>query len=369
MKKKVLFILHLPPPIHGAAMVGQYLMESKSINETFEADFINLTTAFDLEKMGKFSTRKVSSLLRIQFKVTKALLQRKYDLCYVSLNAKGSGFYKDFLVVVLLKLFGKKIVYHFHNRGVATMQHKKINHWLYQYTFRNTSSILLSPLLYSDLKKYVTKENLFYCSNGIPVTHEKQRTDKSGNSLSVCQILFLSNMIVEKGVYVLLAACKRLKEENIPFVCHFVGAWTEVTEDQLQEAVNHLGLERQIMLHGKKTGAAKAAFLRDADIFVFPTFYHNECFPLVNLEAMQFSLPIITTTIGGIPDMIIDGKTGYLVPPQDDRLLAVKIAELIHDPVKRRKMGVAGRSLYEERFTLEKFESNIKNVLNAVIAN
>lgn len=367
MKKKILFILHLPPPIHGAAMVGQYLKESKLINENFEADYVNLTTAFDLDKMGKFSSRKITSLLKIQYNVIKALLQKKYDLCYVTLNAKGSGFYKDFLVLILLKLFKKNIVYHFHNRGVATMQHKKVNHWLYRYTFNNTNSILLSPLLYSDIKKYVRRENVFYCSNGIPKANVNVGDGYFKDAERVCQILFLSNMVVEKGVYILLTACKRLKEKNVPFICHFVGAWTEITEAQLKAQITQYGLEQQVFFYGKKTGADKAAFFRNADIFVFPTFYHNECFPLVNLEAMQFSLPIITTTIGGIPDMVIDGKTGYLIPPNDVVLLTERLDFLISNRALRQTMGMAGRKLYEQHFTLEKFEMNINNVLSKVI--
>ena len=369
MRKKVLFILHLPPPIHGAAMVGQYLKESKIINKTFDADYINLTTAFDLDNMGKFSLGKITSLFQIQYKVVNYLLHKRYDLCYVSLNAKGSGFYKDLLVVMLLKLFGKKIVYHFHNRGVATAQNRKINDWLYRYAFNNTSSILLSPLLYTDIKRYVKEKNVFYCANGIPAVSLNDSTGEAEVSTTVCQILFLSNMIKEKGVYVLLDACKTLSDRNIPFVCHFVGAWTEVTEEELKGKVAELNLTRQVHLHGKKTGAAKEAYLQNADIFVFPTSYHNECFPLVNLEAMQFSLPVISTTVGGIPDMVTDGKTGYLIPPNNASVLAEKLVYLINNPSVRESMGAQGRKLYEARFTLEKFETNMQNILSDVMAN
>ena len=352
-------------------MVGQYLKESKSVNENFEADYINLTTAFDLEKMGRFSMRKVTSVLTIQAKVIRCLMQKRYDLCYVSLNAKGSGYYKDLLVVILLKLFRKKIIYHFHNRGVATMQHKKINHWLYRYTFNKTSSILLSPLLYADVKKYVKEKDVFYCANGIPASDltESLINEKRLRSSTGCRILFLSNMIPDKGVYVLLEACKILKAKNIAFICDFVGAWTEVSEEELQAHTQKLGLAEQVVFHGRKTGAAKAAFLQNADIFVFPTFYHNECFPLVNLEAMQFSLPVISTMVGGIPDMVVDGKTGYLIPTNNSILLAEKLACLINDPATRRAMGAEGRKRYEQHFTLEKFELNMSNILNAAIEN
>ena len=66
---------------------------------------------------------------------------------------------------------------------------------------------------------------------------------------------------------------------------------------------------------------------------LFSTFYHNECFPLVLLEAMEHGLPCISTTEGGIPGIVDDGKTGFLVPKHDVAVLADKILLLLNDSV------------------------------------
>ena len=97
---------------------------------------------------------------------------------------------------------------------------------------------------------------------------------------------------------------------------------------------------------------------------LFPTFYHNECFPLVLLEAMEHGLPCISTTEGGIPGIVDDGKTGFLVPKHDAVALADKIEMFIRDTDLRHKMGSAGREKFEREFTLEVFEKRMVEILS-----
>lgn len=118
-----------------------------------------------------------------------------------------------------------------------------------------------------------------------------------------------------------------------------------------------------ITYYGKKFGDNKENFFNDADIFVFPTYYPNECFPLVLLEAMQHGLPCISTKEGGIPDIIQDGRTGLLVGRRNSKDLAEKIAWMIDHPTERTAMGIAGCRLYRNKFTLLAFENMFANIL------
>lgn len=100
---------------------------------------------------------------------------------------------------------------------------------------------------------------------------------------------------------------------------------------------------------------------------LFPTFYHNECFSLVLLEAMEHGLPCISTTEGGIPGIVDDGKTGFLVPKHDVAALADKIQLLLNDSVLRSNMGKAGREKFEKEFTLEVFEKRMTWILEHIV--
>jgi|SRR5690554_631972 len=94
---------------------------------------------------------------------------------------------------------------------------------------------------------------------------------------------------------------------------------------------------------------------------------HNETFGLVNLEAMQFCLPVVSSFEGGIPDVVEDGVTGYLVPQKNVELLASKLEDLILDSSLRIRMGRAGRQKYLNEFTLERFETRLKQILDDIL--
>ncbi len=121
---KVLFILHMPPPVHGASMVGKYIHDSKIINNAFECHYLNLALAKDLDDIGKGGIRKLKEFYKQLKQIRKQTKLIVPQLCYVTPNAKGGAFYKDFFVVMLLKMMRQNIVVHYHNKGIATRQNR-----------------------------------------------------------------------------------------------------------------------------------------------------------------------------------------------------------------------------------------------------
>lgn len=369
MKSKILFIMHMPPPVHGAAMVVQYIHDSKLINGEFDCHYINLTTAKNLQDIGKVGMRKLFNFFKLLKKIRYEVKEVKPQLVYVTPNACGGAFYKDFVVVQMLKRLGCQVVVHYHNKGVATRQKKWLDNVLYKRFFKGIKVILLSECLYEDVKKYVKRDDVFVCGNGIPSAAIESCVSApivvASPEDKIPHLLFLSNLLISKGVVVLLDSLKVLKEKGCRFVCDFVGGETvEMDAAMFQAEVVKRGLEGMVVYHGRKYGKDKEAFLNAADIFVFPTFYHNECFPLVLLEAMEHGVACISTTEGGIPGIIDDGKTGFLVPKHDAVALADKIEMFIRDTDLRYKMGEAGREKFEREFTLELFEKRIVEILN-----
>ena len=168
MKKNILFILHLPPPTHGSSMVGKYIQDSKQINTLFVTKYINLGTSKSIKDIGKNPLSKIVSYLNIILQTLKHLLKFKPDMVYLAITAKGIGFYKDFVVAFIIKLFRVQLVLHFHNKGVKLHQDKKIDNFLYKAVFKNAKVILLSNFLYTDIQKYVCEQNVYYCANGVP---------------------------------------------------------------------------------------------------------------------------------------------------------------------------------------------------------
>ena len=361
---KILFVLHYPPPVHGSSMVGLQIKESKFINETFDCKYINLGTSNTINEIGRRKAIKLFRYFKIIWHLLENITLYRPDFCYFSISSKGAAFYKDSLLILIVKLLGIKLIYHFHNKGVSLRQDKFLDDFLYQLVFKNSNVILLSKHLHYDINKYVNKEQVYYCPNGISDINERQVPNEGK---TIVDILFLSNLMESKGIFILLEACELLKNKKLPFHCTIVGGIGDISEQYLRSRLLKMDLENCVYYMGKKFGKDKEKVFLDADIFVHPTL--DDCFPLVLLEAMQYSLPIVSTFEGGIPDIVDNGTTGYLIDQRNSIDLANKIEVLIKNPELRRQMGNAGKKKYKAEFTIDIFEHKIVEILHQIMRN
>lgn len=428
--KKILFITPLPPPVHGSAMVSQYIKDSRLVQETFDCDFVNLSTSRRMDEIGKGGVKKLLRFVGAYLALLWKLLTRRYDLCYLAITCHDKGFLKDAPFVLLCKLFGRRVMIHQHNKGMSGCVDRWPYRWLLPLVYRNTTVMLLSWRLYPDIERVVKREQVVVCANGIPkvtinderltlnedshpegntelstlnAKQELSHTDSTDYTESIsCQreldtitqntpccarvglpdgnskpstlnskpekearLLFLSNLIPSKGVYVLLDACRMLRERGVPFACDFVGGETkEIDRAAFENAVHERALEGMVCYQGPKYGEEKERYWQKADVFVQPTY--EDCFPLTIVEAMQHGKPVVSTDEGAVPDLVKDGVNGFVCPRQDAHALADALERLITDPALRRQMGEAGYARYKELYTLEAFERRFVKCLVAV---
>lgn len=360
----VLFLGQLPPPVHGVSLMNSYLLNSELIKCNFNIDVIGLQFETSLNQLGKFSIKKVLKAFDYGFKIAKHNLRTKPDLVYFTLVPTGFAFYRDAFYVILLKLFNLKIVLHLHGKGIEeNSRNNRIKEKLYTWILRRTHVICLSEKLSEDIKK-VYKSTPFIVPNGIEVqpyfNPEIQKTDNK-----VLRILYLSNYIKSKGILILVEALAILKSRGYQFHARFVGAPFDVTVELLQDHLRKYTLENFAEIVGPLNGDEKLTEYKRADIFVFPTYF--EAFGLVNLEAMQYSLPVISTYEGSIPDVVINNETGFLVEKQNPQMLADKISVLLNDQKLRVSMGKKGYERFIGHYTLQHFESNINTIFQTVV--
>lgn len=362
MKKyKILFILHYPPPVHGAAVVGQYIKESKFINNEFQSKYFNLSTSVSIEDIGKQGLKKWFRYFGLVIRFIITGLFWRPNLVYITLTSHGLGLWKDSIIVVLCRLLRLKHVFHFHNKGVSNYvkKNKRANK-LYRFVFKKANVILLSPLLYPDISNYISVNKVMYCANGIPKYPNTIIQNNIDNN-SIIKLLFLSNLIESKGLWDLLDACKILLDKNINFTCDIIGGEGDISMVALENRINLLSLHDKVKYLGKKYGEEKFNAFSNSKIFIHPT--HDDCFPLVLLEAMQYGLPVISTYEGAIPKIVENNKTGFLVEKKNPEELAYKIEFLINNQDLRIKMGVTGKEKFNNQFTLEIFENNLTTIL------
>jgi len=121
--------------------------------------------------------------------------------------------------------------------------------------------------------------------------------------------------------------------------------------NEMKKLINYaekLGVRSNILFTGYFPDAKLPKLYQAADIFAFSTFYEN--LPFAVLEALSSSLPVVTTKVGGIPEMIDDGKDGFLVPPANSAVLSDRILYLIEHPTDASEMAFQARKTVENRF-------------------
>ena len=151
-------------------------------------------------------------------------------------------------------------------------------------------------------------------------------------------ILFVGRLRLRKGVEVLLHALASLREQGIPAPVEIVGDGERRV--QLEQLSERLGLEDQVTFVGRLDARGVAAKLECSRALAVPSLY--EGMPLVILEAMSRGTPVVASAVSGIPEVVVDGETGWLVPSRDVSALAVALREVWQEPEECSRRGLAG---------------------------
>ena len=164
-----------------------------------------------------------------------------------------------------------------------------------------------------------------------------------------------------KGQAVLLEACSLLAGRNIPFHCKIIGEGK--LRSQLQAMIEQKHLDQAVELVGARTQSEVARLLAEANCYVQPSIVmpsgKMEGIPVSLMEAMACRLPVVATAISGIPELVIDGFTGWLVPPGDAGALANALTSVHKDPKEAARRAENGRQWAADHFDLEKNVSNL----------
>lgn len=143
-----------------------------------------------------------------------------------------------------------------------------------------------------------------------------------------------------------------------------VAFWEQSYEDELRGLAEELGISASVHWLGFREDVPD--LLRLSDLLVLPSI--NEPFGRVLIEGMAVGLPVVATASGGVPEIVVDGQTGLLVPPEEVDALADAIASLLTDPTRARAMGAAGRARAVERFDVRRVARQVQAVYEDILA-
>jgi len=159
------------------------------------------------------------------------------------------------------------------------------------------------------------------------------------------RLLAVGRLVAQKGIDVLLDALARPGLETVELDVVGDGGWRGALEGQAAA----LGMAGRVRLHGWLDRSVLAEIYRAADVFVLPS--RDEGMPNVVLEAMASGLPVVASAVAGARELVVEGSTGFLVPPEEPGALADALLRLTGDPALRAALGGRGRRRVEEHFS------------------
>jgi len=172
-------------------------------------------------------------------------------------------------------------------------------------------------------------------------------------------LTFVGRLAPPKDPFALLEAVKKLPEGVLLLVGD--GELRPLVERSIRE----LGLVDRVRLLGQRSDIPR--ILAASNIFVLSSRW--EGLPYTIIEAMMAGLPVVATEVGGVPELVEDGVTGFLIPPRDPEALAEALQKLIADPELRRRMGQAGREKALKEFTLDRMLRETERVYREVLGS
>ncbi|MFC1620950.1 glycosyltransferase [Candidatus Omnitrophota bacterium] len=288
----------------------------------------------------------VKSLLTF---VAKLVFDRTIKIIHICSASRGS-FYRKAIILILSKLFKKATVFHihgggfhlFHNRGTA------LRRFFVRKILAVTDSIIvLSESCRLDIEGITENRNIKVIPN--PIDTSDFVSIRGSRDHSNLNVFTAGRLYWLKGTYDILDIIPRVLKE-VPGVKFCFAGDGDV--EKVRQIVRDKGIEKNVFLPGwlDKDGLVKR--LQDSSIFLLPSY--TEGLPVAMLEAMASGLPVVSTRVGGIPELVEDGVNGFLVEPGEKQKLGDKIIELLKDADLRDKMSKNNTDKIDSLFRLDR---------------
>ena len=371
VRKKLLLIGPLPPPLAGPEMVTLTFTESEMLREKYVITHINTTVRQSNDVKGKLDIVMILAFVSYLYRLIYQLIITRPDyILYCPTSATLKGWVRDGMTL-LIGGFSRARIFMLFQGGHFRYFHDSLGkrprgiiRWLLNRAHRVLVQADILKFQFEGIvpdAKIATLHNFigdkFYASFD-NVNRERETPEVN--------ILFIGHLSFAKGYCDLLKTVPVLsRKHDVKFM--IMGARTgvernvfynqvtgeritpEQPDDVYREYIVGQGLEDSVVFLGDKVfGEDKLRIFRDADIFVLPSY--SESFSMSLLEAMAAGLPVVVTGVGAVPEIIDDGTIGYIIQPSDTGMLADRLESLISDAALRLEMGRKSRDLCRERF-------------------
>lgn len=255
----------------------------------------------------------------------------KYKIAHIH-SASFSDFFRCSIFVMLMKALGKKVVLHIHGAKFEEF-YKSRSKAVSSVCNHADATATVSTHFVSFLRNNNLGRKVFYIPNSIDDYSPVRKPKTSEGPLILSYFGALDD---RKGIFETIEAIGRNKQQFEGKIELHIGGIGEMT--RMEHLISQYGISDMIKYHGWLDADGKNRLLQKSDVFVHPSIF--ESFGISILEAMNYGLPIITTDVGGITDLVSDGENGITVNPRNVDDISEAIEWMLAHPVERSEMGI-----------------------------
>lgn len=356
-QESICVIGQFPPPIHGLSMALQCLIES-DLRDKYNFEIV------DIKNNKKF----INNLIRIATCRSNAY--------YLTIAQSKLGNIRDLVILSLIHLKKKPCIVHLHGGyyGVLQQTLSSIQRKCNQVIMGKVDiGIVLSHSLKSMFMNVIHDSKIRVVFNAVEESSMMADEELQEKMNQVCEgplkLLYLSNFIPSKGYLDFIEAIKFVKDAgNTNFRAYFAGVFfEEATKNDFFETLKQYELENYVLYLGVVNGKEKADILKEAHVFVLPTYYEKEGQPISIIEAMANGMTVISTNHAAIPDMIQDNVNGFIVNKKQPKEIADKIEMIMNNRRILQKIALVNRKEVKDNYMIQRYISNLESVFEEVL--
>jgi glycosyltransferase involved in cell wall biosynthesis len=365
----VIVVGPLPPPFMGPA-IGTEMVRSAFVSAGATAVHVNTqdrrTGESFVDQIGSFDLRNAWLAILHICQLAARVLRHSADVVYIPIAQNRLGYLRDVALMSTARLLRRDIVVHLRGSELQKFVHQSspAERWVVRRTLGWARlAIVLTPDLRGEFEGLVPLERTAVLENAITDPWpegldgvSEERRERADRSPEAIRLLFISNLIADKGGLELIRALAEPGLERA--VLRVMGSPAPADAEAACGLARELGVEARVEWLGECSGRRKLAQFEWADVLTHPT--HRDGQPVVLIEGMASSLPLIGSTTGGIPETI--GDAGLVVEPGDPVQLAEAIRTFIEEPDLRRELGERARKRYESTYSVAPYRERFNEV-------
>ena len=295
----------------------------ENVYSTFYQPFNHVTTTVTNGQVKKLLVL-CKAILQFQYWM---LFHPEIKIVHVQ-GSVGASFWRKAIFIYIAKFFHKKVVWHMH-AGRFAVFYQQHRYAVRKVVDKSDVIIALSQYWKEYFKNEFPTKRVEIIKNVIsaPVVHKQQT--------GYFTLLFLGLLGKNKGIYDLLECIRDHKVEFQGKLKLYIGGNGEI--EHVKQLIKEYGIADIVIFEGWVSGDKKIELLNKSDAYILPSY--KEGLPISILEAMSYGMPIISTPVGGIPEIVSNGENGYLVEPGNKEDIYKAIMSLLNDADLRNRMG------------------------------